>query len=61
MTKLVKSTYDRKIAGVCGGIAEYMHVDPTVVRVAYAVISLLSGAIPGVIVYILLAVIMPDR
>lgn len=61
MTKLIKSSYDRKIAGVCGGIAEYFNVDPTAVRVAYALISLVSGVFPGIIVYIILAVIMPDR
>lgn len=62
MTKqLVKSTYDRKIAGVCGGIAEYFNLDPTVVRVAYVVLTVLSAAFPGVILYILLAIIMPSR
>lgn len=61
MTKLVKSTYNRKIAGVCGGIAEYFGIDPTVVRVAYVLISLLSAAFPGIIVYIILALIMPNR
>lgn len=61
MTKLVKATYDRKIAGVCGGIAQYFNVDPTAVRVGYALISLISGLVPGIIVYILLAVIMPER
>lgn len=61
MGKLVKSTYNRKIAGVCGGIAEYLNVDPTMVRVAYVVLSVLSAAFPGILIYILLAVIMPER
>jgi phage shock protein C len=62
MTKqLTKSTYNRKIAGVCGGIAEYFDVDPTVVRVAYVLLSLFSAAFPGILVYIILAMVMPTR
>lgn len=61
MGKLVKSRYNRKIAGVCGGIAEYFGLDPTVVRVAYVLISILSAAFPGLIVYIILAIVMPDQ
>ena len=61
MGKLVKSTHNRKIAGVCGGIAEYFGIDPTVVRVAYVVLSVLSAAFPGVILYIILAIVMPER
>ncbi|HEY5564806.1 MAG TPA: PspC domain-containing protein [Rhodothermia bacterium] len=60
MGKLVKSTHNRKIAGVCGGIAEYFGVDPTVVRVAYVVLSVLSAAFPGILLYIILAIVMPD-
>ena len=62
MTKqLTKSTYDKKIAGVCGGIAEYFDLDPTMVRVGYVLLSVLSAAFPGIIVYIVLAMIMPSR
>ena len=61
MGKLVKSTHNRKIAGVCGGIAEYFGVDPTVVRVAYVVLSVLSAAFPGILLYIILAIVMPER
>ena len=58
--KLYKST-DRKIDGVCAGIAEYFEIDPTIVRVAYALISLFSAGVGGVVVYIVLALIMPRR
>lgn len=58
--RLTKSSRERIIAGVCGGIAEYLDTDPTLVRAAYVVLSLLSAAFPGVIVYIILALIMPD-
>ena len=59
--QLTKSTYDKKLAGVCGGIAEYFNVDPTMVRVGYILLSVLSAAFPGIIVYIVLAMIMPNR
>lgn len=59
--QLTKSTYDKKIAGVCGGIAEYFNVDPTMVRVGYVLLSVLSAAFPGIIVYIVLAMVMPKR
>lgn len=58
--QLTKSTTNRMIAGVCGGIAEYLDLDPTLVRVLYVVISLFSAAFPGLIVYIALALIMPE-
>ena len=59
--KLTKSSSNRMLAGVCGGIAEYFDVDPTLVRVAYVVISIFSAAFPGLIAYIILALIMPDH
>ncbi len=59
--QLTKSTYDKKIAGVCGGIAEYFGVDATVIRVGFVVLSLLSAAFPGLLVYLVLWLIMPNR
>ena len=47
------------IAGVCGGIAEYFDLDPTVVRVAYVLISIISVAFPGILAYIILMFVMP--
>jgi phage shock protein C len=47
------------IAGVCAGIAEYLNVDVTIVRVAYVLLSVLSVGFPGIIVYIILMLIMP--
>ncbi|MCH8961291.1 MAG: PspC domain-containing protein [Bacteroidetes bacterium] len=60
LTKLTKSSHDRMIAGVCGGLADYFDLDPTLVRVGYVVLSVFSGAFPGLLVYIILAIIMPD-
>ena len=57
--KLYRSVNDRKIAGVCGGLAKYLNIDPTVVRVLWAVISLF--AFVGVVAYIVCAVIIPEE
>ncbi len=51
---------DRKIAGVCGGIAEWLGVDPPAVRVAYTLLTLFT-AFSGVVVYIVLWIVMPKE
>lgn len=51
---------DRKIAGVCGGIAEWLGVDPTAVRVAYTLLTVFT-AFSGVVVYIVLWIVMPKE
>ena len=59
MKRLYKSTKDKKLDGVCGGLAEYFDMDSTLVRVAFAALVVFTGIFPGVILYIVLAVIMP--
>ncbi|MCR4989992.1 MAG: PspC domain-containing protein [Lachnospiraceae bacterium] len=56
--KLKRSLTDRKILGVCGGIAEYLHVDSTVIRLLWVIFSVAGGS--GVIAYIIAALIMPE-
>ena len=56
---LRRSRRHKMIAGVCGGIAEWLGWDPTLVRVLYVVISIVSIAFPGILVYLLLWIIMP--
>jgi phage shock protein C len=58
--RLRRSREDRVIAGVCAGIADYFGWSPTRVRVAYVVISVLSAAFPGLLVYAVLWVLMPE-
>lgn len=59
---LTRTTNDRMIAGVCGGIARRFGWDSTLVRVAYVLISIISAAFPGILVYIVLWIVMPkDR
>ena len=50
---------NKMIAGVCGGIAEYFEIDPTLVRVLYVLVSILSVAFPGILAYIILMFVMP--
>ena len=59
MKKLYRSS-NRILAGVCGGIAEYFDIDPTVIRVVYAILSLFSVAFPGLLLYIILMILIPD-
>jgi len=55
--RLVRSEHDRVIAGVCGGLARHLDVDPTLVRVLFVVAALLGG--PGILAYIVLWIAMP--
>ncbi len=59
MKKLYRSS-NRIVAGVCGGIAEYLDVDPTVIRVVYLILSLFSAGFPGLLLYIILMVLIPN-
>ncbi len=58
---LMRSRRDKVIGGVCGGIAEWLGWDATMVRIAYVVISILSVGFPGILAYILLWILMPAR
>jgi len=55
-----RSRKNRKIAGVCGGIAESLGWDPTMVRIGYVVLSLCSTTFPGILVYVVLWIAMPE-
>lgn len=55
----LRRSKDTIIAGVCGGIAEWLGWDPTIVRLLYVLVSILSIAFPGIIVYLVLWVVMP--
>lgn len=57
---LRRSRNDRMIAGVMGGIAKYFRVDPTVLRVLFVVISVVSVAVPGALIYLLMWLIVPE-
>jgi phage shock protein PspC (stress-responsive transcriptional regulator) len=57
--KLHRSTTNRIIAGVCGGFAEWLGWNPTTFRVLFVVVSILSAAFPGMLVYLILWLVMP--
>lgn len=56
--RLTRSTSDRTVAGVCGGLGEYFGVDPTFIRLGFALLAVLGG--PGVLLYIILWIVMPE-
>lgn len=56
---LHRSQEHRIIAGVCGGLAEWLGWDPTVTRIVYVVASILSAGFPGTLAYIILWILMP--
>src|SRR5436190_6545192 len=58
--RLARSQSDKRIAGVCGGLAEYFDVDPTMVRVAWVIVSIVAGAVVfGVVAYVIAWFIIP--
>lgn len=59
MKQLKRSLRNRKICGVCGGIGEYLNIDPTVVRLIWVLVSLASCG-TGIVAYIIAAIVMPE-
>ena len=57
--KLYKTQTDKKLCGVCGGIANYFEIDSTLVRLAWAAFTLLGGC--GIIAYIIAAIVIPNE
>ncbi len=57
--KLYRSRTNRKLAGVCGGLAEYFNVDPTLIRVAFVVLTALGGA--GLVAYLGMWLVIPSE
>ena len=60
MKRLYRSRTDKKIAGICGGIAEYFGIDATIVRVIF-VLLLLPGGLPGFLPYLILWIVVPKE
>ena len=58
---LTRSRDNRMLAGVCGGLAKWLGWDPTLVRVLYVLVSIFSAGFPGILVYIILWVVMPEE
>jgi phage shock protein PspC (stress-responsive transcriptional regulator) len=58
---LQRSRDNRMIAGVCGGLAEWLGWDPTLVRILFVLVSIFSAAFPGILIYLILWIVMPLR
>ena len=58
--KLTRSADDRMLAGVAGGLAEYLDIDPVIVRLLFVIITLFGGGFVGILLYVVLWVIMPE-
>ncbi|MFZ4450981.1 PspC domain-containing protein [Salibacterium aidingense] len=61
MKKLVRSQSNRMLAGVCGGIADYFNVDPTLIRIVSVLLFFVTAGFPVLVAYIALAIIMPNE
>ena len=60
MRQKLKRSNNRLLAGVCGGIAEYLGWDPSLTRLAYLLLTILSAGFPGGLIYLILWIIMPE-
>jgi len=61
MKRVYRSNTDRKISGVCGGIAEYLNADPTIIRLAVVILALFTAIVPTIIGYIIAVLIIPEE
>ena len=57
--RLYRSRTDRQLAGVCGGLANYLEIDPTMIRIAFVLLALFGG--PGLLLYIIMALVVPEE
>lgn len=57
--RLYRSRTDRMIGGVCGGLGEYFGVDPTLLRLAFVLVTLAGGA--GILIYLILLIVLPEK
>ena len=61
MKKLYRSTVDKMLAGIFGGLGDYFEVDSTILRLIYVLLTAFTGVIPGVVAYIVCAIIIPKH
>jgi phage shock protein PspC (stress-responsive transcriptional regulator) len=59
--RLYRSRTDRKLAGVCGGLAQYSNIDVTLLRVLFVVLAVLGGPGPGLVIYLLMWILVPEE
>ena len=59
--RLTRTIQDKMLGGVCGGLAKYFKLDPTLVRLGYVFLSIISAAVPGLLIYIIMWIIVPTE
>ncbi|GET28130.1 PspC domain-containing protein [Prolixibacter sp. SD074] len=59
--RLIRSRTDRMIAGVCGGLAEYFDLDVSIIRILFVVLTIFTVAFPGILVYIIMWIVVPEQ
>ncbi|MES2135247.1 MAG: PspC domain-containing protein [Patescibacteria group bacterium] len=59
--RLYKSSTDKVLAGICGGVGEYFDIDPVLIRVIWLLVVIFTGFVPGVLAYIVATFIVPER
>ncbi len=59
--RLYLSAKDKKFLGVCGGLAEYLDADPTIVRLVFVVFTVFTGFLPGILAYLLAWAVIPKK
>ena len=59
--RLVRSLDERMIGGVCGGLAKYLNIDPSFVRIGFVIMTILSGMIIGIVTYIVMMIVVPEE
>jgi phage shock protein C len=52
---------DKKLAGVCGGIGDYFVIDPSLIRLGWILMTILTGIFPGLIAYVIAAIVIPQK
>jgi len=59
--RLTRSRKDKMVAGICGGIADYMAVDPTIVRLVFALATFFTVVFPGILIYLIMWIVVPKE
>jgi phage shock protein C len=61
MKRLVLNQHDKKLAGLCAGLADYLEVDVTIVRLIVLTVDIMTGVVPGLLIYLIAAAITPKE
>ena len=61
MKRLYLSSTDKKIAGLCGGLGEYLNTDPSIIRLLWIIVTILTGIVPGILAYIIAILVIPTE